>query len=828
MKTGPAIVAIPLLVALLTWLSVRAINDDAEHFDKALAELERLSTTEAALHRDVLSARAGLLRNYDPLIRDVNAVDASLRKLRRTAAVDSETAASIDRLAMAIEAQEDVVEQFKTNNALLKNSLSYFDLFSSRLIPADLEAPRIPAVGALAAAMLRLTLDTSPENAADVEDRLRDLAAQPVSQTDADVSGLLLHGRLLHDLLPATDALLSELCAAPRKQDQEAVRKLILARQLASRDTARRFRIALYGISLLLVGVLVQLGLQLRARTLAIRRRAALEHVIARISIRLINASPQEIDQQIEAALAELAHCVRADRAYWTFGSPVNRTQIWHRDGSPFPPGWPDAVRPLAARFGLASDGIVHIPDVMRLGSTEDELALARFGVRGWACVAGICAGNVTAHLGFDAVQRPYRISALGELGLLRMALDAIMNAVARQYMGQERERLETRLRQARRMETVGAFASGIAHNFNNIVGAILGYAEIAEGQVVPGTPAARSVEEIRRGGERARALVDQILTFGRTRDTRRTAVNIPELIGEAAALLRGSLPKAIELSVRPITEPIAVAGDDAQLQQVVLNLSANAARAMDGRGRIEVMADAQELTSARSLSHGKLAPGRYVRLAVHDDGCGIEEGALRRIFEPFFSTHPDGNGLGLATVREIVHEHGGAMNVQSTCGVGSRFEAWLPVLSPAQAADEPATPLLGRGETILVVNGRSADLLRDEEVLAALCYEPVGFTRPDAALAAYRTAPGRFDAFVIGRLGPPKAALELAAALPPRLPILLAAPSSEEFDVDQLAAAGISDVVHEPVVATEIAAVLGRLLARQRTSGAPAAVPYP
>jgi hypothetical protein len=198
----------------------------------------------------------------------------------------------------------------------------------------------------------------------------------------------------------------------------------------------------------------------------------------------------------------------------------------------------------------------------------------------------------------------------------------------------------------------------------------------------------------------------------------------------------------------------------------------------------------------------------------------------MERIFEPFFSTRPDGNGLGLATVREIVRDHGGAVNVVSTPGVGSRFEVWLPGLSAtAAAAQDQQAPSLGRGETVLLVNSDAGQLLRDEEVLAALCYEPVGFTRPEAALTAYQRAPERFEAFVIGRLGPPGAVLKLAAALPPELPVLLATPSAGSFDADFLAAAGISDVVHAPIVASEIAEALGRLFVKHRALS-PATLP--
>lgn len=818
MKRLAAIPAVLLFIALLSWISERAINTNAEIFDKALAALDRLATTEAALHRDALAARAGMLRNYDPLAHETDALDASLAELRQDAAFDAAVAAVIDRLGAEIARQEQIVEQFKTDDALLRNSLAYFGLFSSRLNPADPNESAVPAAGALAAAMLRLTLDTSPENTQAVARRLDDLAAERAPPEDADlVQAVLKHGRLLQTLLPATDALLKELCSTPRKQDQAALHAMIIARLHVSRETRRHFRIALLGLSLLLLAALVQLGWRLRARSVAMRRQAALEHVIAGISIRLIDAPPQEIEDQIETAIAELARCVGADRAYCLFGAPVDLRHLWHRDGMPFPPGWPDAIPIMAPKFGLAREGVVQVPDVRRYPGQEERRRLARYGVSGWACVASTCNRQVTVHLGFDMVGGACRISAPGELGLLRMALDVIVNAAARQHIERERERLEARLQQAHRMETIGAFASGIAHNFNNIVGAILGYAEMAENQVAVAAPAARYVEEIRRAGERARVLAEEILTFGRTRATWRQTVVVAALVGEAASLLRASLSPAIELAVPAVDDSLVTWGDPAQLQQVMLNLGINAARAVEERGRVVLDVAVEQIVWPRPLSHGHLALGRYVCLSVSDNGCGIDEVTMGRIFEPFFSTRPDGNGLGLATVSEIVREHGGAMNVVSAPGVGSRFEAWLPCLSTAATARDQQVPSLGQGETILVVNNDSEQLLRDEEVLAALCYEPVGFTRPEAALAAYQKAPERFDAFVIGRFGPPGAVLKLAAALPPKLPILLMTPSAGSFDADFLAAAGISDVVHAPVVASEIAEALGRLFVKHR-----------
>jgi DAHL domain len=291
MKATSAAAAVSVLLVLLTWLSIRAIDPDAERYDRALKALDRFTTMEIALHRDVLSARTGMLRNYDPLVQEINALREALGRLRENASGDAEEAAAIARFAATATRQEELTEQFKSNNALLQNSLAYFQRLSARLSASDGSGPLAPAVSALAAGVLQLTLDTSPAAAREVADRLNGLAAQPFPPSDAEsVHALLGHGRLLHDLLPITDNVLRALLAAPSKQELRALRTMVLTRQAASRATARGFRLSLYAASLLLLGLLVHLGLRLRARAITLQRRAAFEHVIAGISTRLIDA----------------------------------------------------------------------------------------------------------------------------------------------------------------------------------------------------------------------------------------------------------------------------------------------------------------------------------------------------------------------------------------------------------------------------------------------------------------------------------------------------------------------------------------------------------
>ncbi len=508
---------------------------------------------------------------------------------------------------------------------------------------------------------------------------------------------------------------------------------------------------------------------------------------------------------------------MHADRAYLVVSGEPNQLNMWCGRGITFPPSWPDRALTMVARLDPTGEGIVHIPSVGRLPSGADKDALVAAGLDGWACVSNMGKGGVSAVLGFDALQ-PGVITEATELGLLRMALDAVGNAVRREHLEQERSRLERSLQQARRMETIGALASGIAHNFNNIVGAILGYTEMAEAQLAADSRPAHNLGEIRRAGERARDLVDRILAFGRPRDVQRRPVSMKGLIAETSSLLHASLPSGIELVICEVPDAAVISGQPGQLQQVILNLCSNAAQAMDQMGSVEIETEVHDITGARLLTHGELMPGRYVRIAVNDTGRGMDKVTVERIFEPFFTTRLAGSGLGLATVREIVREHRGAMNVWSAPGVGSRFEVWLRCV--AAAAPAPREDLhflpLGRGQTVLVLDDGGERLLADEEMLAALGYEPVGFTCVGDALAACRATPKRFDAAVVGHLLSAASALDLAVALHeivPDMPILLATASADERGAEALVAAGISEIVHRPLISAELASALARCL---------------
>ena len=267
---------------------------------------------------------------------------------------------------------------------------------------------------------------------------------------------------------------------------------------------------------------------------------------------------------------------------------------------------------------------------------------------------------------------------------------------------------------------------------------------------------------------------------------------------------------------------PLFVVGDPTQLHQVTMNLCTNAAHAMGGGGTIRVALEAVEVAAERALSHTTLHPGSYGRLVVEDSGSGMDEATLARVFEPFFTTKEvgKGTGLGLSLVYGIVTDSGGALDVASTPGQGSRFSIYLPrVEAPALAADAAAGPLArGAGERVLVVDDEEALVAVTSEVLKRIGYEPLGCADGEAALAAFEEAGGRIDAVIADEVMPGLSGTQLARALRRRradLPVVLVSGYTGPMLSERALAAGVTEILKKPVQSRDLAAALARALKR-------------
>jgi PAS domain S-box-containing protein len=251
-----------------------------------------------------------------------------------------------------------------------------------------------------------------------------------------------------------------------------------------------------------------------------------------------------------------------------------------------------------------------------------------------------------------------------------------------RKRIEKETAALQARLEQAQRLEALGTLAGGIAHDFNNILGAIIGNTEIALMEVPETGPLRTAVKNVELAAQRATALVRQILSFSRQTPHDKKLVQPFLIVKEVLTLIRATLPSTIAIEERHESSDWVLA-DPAQVHQIIMNLCTNAGLAMRANGgTLEVGVHDCELDATMHAVHPDLARGRYVRISVRDTGCGIDPAIMGRIFEPFFTTRPhgEGTGLGLSMVHGIVKSTGGAIDVESEVGRGTRFTVVLPV----------------------------------------------------------------------------------------------------------------------------------------------------
>jgi PAS domain S-box-containing protein len=244
-----------------------------------------------------------------------------------------------------------------------------------------------------------------------------------------------------------------------------------------------------------------------------------------------------------------------------------------------------------------------------------------------------------------------------------------------------ERKRMETALAHAQRTEAVGRLAAGIAHDFNNLLTAIAGYAEIAQRGLDEHHPSRRPIGEISQVVRRAVRLTRQLLAFSRRQELRPELVDLSELVRELESMLLHIAGDGIQVDFR-VCGPVLVNADIGQLEQVLMNLVANARDAMPGGGRVSVRTEVVEILRGAESDRLRVRAGAYAALIVADTGAGMEPETVAHVFDPFFTTKARGagTGLGLSTVHGIVRQSGGAVDVSSSPGQGSTFRILLPV----------------------------------------------------------------------------------------------------------------------------------------------------
>jgi nitrogen-specific signal transduction histidine kinase/CheY-like chemotaxis protein len=389
-----------------------------------------------------------------------------------------------------------------------------------------------------------------------------------------------------------------------------------------------------------------------------------------------------------------------------------------------------------------------------------------------------------------------------------------------------ERKENELKLLQAQKMEAIGLLAGGVAHDFNNILSVILGYATMARDELGESNPRVkRDILQIEKAGLRAKDLAKQILTFCHQSEEHFQPLKLPLIIKEVIKMVRSSFPATIRITARiSVTDPMVVA-DPSQIHQVLLNLCTNALHAMKDGGELTIglqQVNLEEEQRQRQLQ--ELPPGPYLRLSVSDTGLGITEDIQGKIFDPFFTTkvEGEGTGLGLAVVQGIITNHKGAITVDSAPGKGATFSVYLPeVTAEATETKDAGNQKLPCGEeTIMVIDDEPAVAMIMQRLLQTLGYTVEAFTDSAQAFEAYSSEPTAFDLVITDMTMPKFTGMTLSRAmlgLRPDQAIIICTGYSDAIDEVNAKAEGVGGFLDKPVSRDTLARTVRLILDRDK-----------
>ena len=386
---------------------------------------------------------------------------------------------------------------------------------------------------------------------------------------------------------------------------------------------------------------------------------------------------------------------------------------------------------------------------------------------------------------------------------------------------------MENQLRRSQRMEAIGILAGGIAHDFNNALASIITCTELALDETSNESTLRELLDVVLQSGLRGKELVRQILTFSRQTEQTLQEVKIDLIVNECLKLLRSTLSPAIEIRLQIEEELGLVFADPTQMHQIVMNLCTNAVHAIrkQPHGVIEMMLENCELDCQASTHFVSMLPGSYLRLTVQDNGHGMDQTTIDRIFDPFFSTkaQAEGTGLGLSVIHGIITKLRGTITVNSKPGHGSRFEVYIPRIMKDQVlihADVLDKTIRSGSERILLVDDDVILVFSAERMLKQLGYCVVSRTDPNQALELFSSNSDQFDLVITDQVMPQMSGMELAYQLNlirPGLPIILCTgyDPSAVYGTDETGqiADYISELAIKPLERHELAETIRRVL---------------
>ena len=426
-----------------------------------------------------------------------------------------------------------------------------------------------------------------------------------------------------------------------------------------------------------------------------------------------------------------------------------------------------------------------------------------------------------TIHRRKDGVEVPvYITSNLLDYGGRQFSIAFSQDITDRKKMEKDAKRLEEALNQSQKMEAIGTLAGGIAHDFNNILSAVIGYSELSIAKTEVDSPVHQNLQKVITAGLRARDLVQQILAFSRKEDRIRQPVNFAPVVKEALKLMRASLPTTIEISQYIDDGLELVLANPIQIHQIVMNLCANAAQAMAASGGRLCVRTSQVRLSDRDIRiHPDLKPGDYLKLSVQDTGHGIAPEIMQRIYDPFFTTKPEGKGtgLGLSVVHGIVKSYNGVIIGYSEPDCGTRFDVYIPTVKEQSVAVKPVDPELPRGsEHILLVDDEPALLETGRQLLENFGYRVSTAGGSEQALGIFRRIPQEIDLVLTDMTMPHMTGDKLAVELlkiRPDLSIVLCTGYSIDMSDEKAEKMGIKSFLHKPILEADLSRVVRNVL---------------
>ncbi len=352
-----------------------------------------------------------------------------------------------------------------------------------------------------------------------------------------------------------------------------------------------------------------------------------------------------------------------------------------------------------------------------------------------------------------------------------------IRDTTARKQAEQEKEKLEAQLQQAQKMEAIGTLAGGVAHDFNNILTTIIGYAHLALKEVDKDGPLREEIEEIKIAGERAATLTRQLLAFSRKQIIQPRVLDLNELLTDIEKMFGRLIGEDIELLTIPGPELWQVKADPGQIEQVIMNLVVNAKDAMPKGGKLTVETANMDLAESYFREHGiEAQPGSYVMLAVSDTGSGMNKETQEHIFEPFFTTKEEGKGtgLGLSTVYGIVKQNNGFIWVYSEPEQGTTFKVYLSKAKGDVTSEEKERTFvddLGGSETVLIVEDDDSLRKLAQKALKQYGYRVLEAENGEDALRVSEAHDGSIDLLITDVVMPKMSGKETAEQLQPLYP---------------------------------------------------------